>query len=284
MALPKISVLITCYNRYSFIEEAIQSVLDSSFGDFELIIVDDNSTDGSRQLISRYEGTDPRIRIFYNDVNLGQFQNRNYAASLASCEYIKFLDSDDLLYEKGLEIFYHYAINYPDVAVLISSDLLHDEIPYPILLNPRQSMVAYYLEYRFPCVGPSAVMFKKNVFDSFGGFSARPYVGSDIDLLIDLAMRNNILVIQSGLIWYRRHSNQELVIGTENNDYLLNDYYRKKSILLSDSNPMSNMELKLANRNLSLNYLKVIFKLITKCKFQLFFIAISKYLRSYYLC
>src|ERR1043165_8139265 len=102
-AAPRVSVLLTAYNREAFIADAIESVLVQTFTDFELLIVDDGSTDRTVEIARRYLH-DSRGRLVQNEPNLGQFPNRNYAAQLARGEYLKFHDSDDLMYPHCLAV------------------------------------------------------------------------------------------------------------------------------------------------------------------------------------
>ena len=101
---PTVSVLTTCYNREAYIAETIESVLAQTFADFEYIIVDDCSKDGSFEIARSYASKDSRIRLYRNDSNLGDYPNRNKAASYARGKYLKFIDSDDLLYPHALEV------------------------------------------------------------------------------------------------------------------------------------------------------------------------------------
>src|SRR6476660_8884800 len=101
MSEVKVSVCIPVYNGDRFIEAAIESVLDQTFKDFEIIIVDNQSTDNTVSLIKKY--TDPRIKFFQNDSNIGLIPNWNMAMSKASGEYIKILPADDLIYPQCLE-------------------------------------------------------------------------------------------------------------------------------------------------------------------------------------
>ncbi len=99
---PIVSILMTAYNREFFISMAIESVLNSTFKDFELIIVDDCSTDATVAIARKYEKLDSRIKLFVNEHNLGDYDNRNFAASVARGKYIKYVDSDDILYKFSL--------------------------------------------------------------------------------------------------------------------------------------------------------------------------------------
>jgi glycosyltransferase involved in cell wall biosynthesis len=91
--MPFFSVIIPVYNRIGRIDQAVESVLAQTFTDFELIIVDDCSTDGTWEHISKY--TDPRIRVFRNERNSERCATRNRAIELSQGRYITFLDSDD---------------------------------------------------------------------------------------------------------------------------------------------------------------------------------------------
>ena len=86
---PDGSVLMTAYNRELYIAEAIESVLASTYQDFELIIVDDGSKDKTVAIAKKYESKDSRVKVFVNEQNLGDYPNRNKAASFASGKDIK---------------------------------------------------------------------------------------------------------------------------------------------------------------------------------------------------
>ena len=98
----KVSVCIPAYNGGKFIKEAIDSVLGQSLKNFEIIIVDDRSTDNTASIINSY--SDPRIKFYQNEKNLGLIPNWNKALSLATGEYIKILPDDDLIYPECLKL------------------------------------------------------------------------------------------------------------------------------------------------------------------------------------
>ena len=100
MQHPKVSVIIPTYNRAEYLGEAIQSVFDQTFEDFEILIVDDGSTDDTQQLVLSFH--DPRLRSFYQN-NCGISAARNAAIRSADGEYIAFLDSDDVWLPELLE-------------------------------------------------------------------------------------------------------------------------------------------------------------------------------------
>src|ERR1700730_17371732 len=102
MAEVFVSLLMTAYNREKYIGQAIESVIASTFQNWELIIVDDGSKDKTVELAREYERSDSRIKVYLNEKNLGDYPNRNQAASYARGKYIKYIDADDSLYYWGL--------------------------------------------------------------------------------------------------------------------------------------------------------------------------------------
>ncbi len=102
MSLPKISVCIPVFNGQDFIKEAIDSVLNQSFTDFEIIIVDNHSTDNTVNVVKSY--SDSRIKLFINENNIGMIPNWNKTMEYANGKYIKILPADDLIYPNCLEL------------------------------------------------------------------------------------------------------------------------------------------------------------------------------------
>lgn len=113
---PKVTVFMPVYNRAPFVGGAIESVLAQNFHDFELLIIDDGSTDESMDVVGRYR--DPRIRIEQNDRNRGIPYTRNRGLDEAKGEYIALLDSDDRMAPRRLERQVSYLDRNPHIATL----------------------------------------------------------------------------------------------------------------------------------------------------------------------
>ena len=136
---PLVSVLITSYNREKYLAEAIESVLASSYPDFELIIVDDCSTDNSINIIRHYEAKDNRIMVYINEKNVGQFKNRNIAASYATGVFIKYLDSDDIMFPDCLNVMVEAMEKYPEAGVGTVTIDRFDRQGLPLEYSSRES-------------------------------------------------------------------------------------------------------------------------------------------------
>jgi glycosyltransferase involved in cell wall biosynthesis len=207
---PLVSVLMTAYNREKYIAEAIESVLASTYTNFELLIVDDCSADKTVEIARSYEVKDSRIKVYVNENNLGQFQNRDRAASLAKGKYLKYLDSDDIIYTHGLEVMVNAMERFPEAGVGFEDQFKQDVSgPFPILVQSNDAYKKHFLGGGFFFVGPSAQIILKKAFDEIGGWGENPYVASDIEFLIRIASKYPVVKFQPGTIWWRQHSSQE---------------------------------------------------------------------------
>ncbi len=130
---PIISVIVPVYNVEAYVGECLQSILDQTFSNFEIIVIDDKSTDASLAIVQKYAAKDNRIKILEHDVNQGQGLTRNTGVSIASGKYITFIDSDDYFYTlDALQIMVDTmdqtdacVIQYPILRLLPNGDF-HD--------------------------------------------------------------------------------------------------------------------------------------------------------------
>jgi glycosyltransferase involved in cell wall biosynthesis len=116
MRRPLVSVFIPVYNREKYILESVSSILNQSFTDFELIVVDDGSTDRTRDILASIK--DERLKVYFNDTNMGIPYTRNRGIELASGEYFALLDSDDVATLDRLEKQVDFLNKHPDCAVV----------------------------------------------------------------------------------------------------------------------------------------------------------------------
>lgn len=125
MVIPAISVLLSSYNHEKYVGKSIESVLNQTFQDFELIIVDDCSPDNSKAVINSY--TDPRIRTFFMESNQGMGMTFNYAIKQARGKYLARIDSDDTWTADKLQKQYEYMENHPETGACFSWVKVIDE-------------------------------------------------------------------------------------------------------------------------------------------------------------
>lgn len=204
-----VSVLMTAYNREKYIAMAIESVLNSTFSDFELIIVDDCSVDSTVEIAKEFEKQDSRIKVYVNEKNLGDYPNRNKAASYAMGRYIKYLDSDDILYPHCLDVMVSAMEKFPNAAFGLSS-IGNEHCPYPICISPELSYDQHFNGYGHFNRAPGSAIIRRDVFKKMGGFVVPKYAG-DTELWFRLAQQNDLVLFPVDLYWSRLHSNSESV-------------------------------------------------------------------------
>ncbi|MEP6828520.1 MAG: glycosyltransferase [Aestuariivirga sp.] len=205
---PKVSVVMNVYNGEAWIDESIQSVLCQTIRDFELIIVDDGSSDGTWQKINTYG--DERIRAIRQE-NRGIAAAANRGVEMARAPYIARIDQDDVMTAQRLQREFDYLEANPNVALvctyaqLIYDRTLSDEI-YRAPLNSKA--LALRLVFECPIVQPS-VMFRVDVFRKLGGYDAdkRIHGADDFDLWTRMAHEHELKCLPEPLTRYRVRSN-----------------------------------------------------------------------------
>lgn len=243
---------MTCYNREDYIAEAIESVLASTYKDFELIISDDASTDKTPDIIYGYASKDNRVKVFVNEKNLGDYFNRNKAASYASGKYLKYLDSDDVIYSHGLAVFVESMEQFPEAAFGLSAPR-DPMVPYPVCISPKQIYLEHFSGYTHFFRAPGSSIIRRDVFEKTGGFSGKRWIG-DTELWLKLAAHYNMVKIHADLYWSRPHPQQEgSMFKTETlraGEKILEEYLQHPDC------PLNHEEIKSVNTKLKRRKLK----------------------------
>lgn len=205
---PRVTVLVTVYNRARWLGASLESVLAQTYGDIAVVVVDDASTDGSVEVARQYARWDSRLRVFENARNLGDFGNRNRAAVLVETEYFKFHDSDDMLYPHALQAMVPPLVAAPAAGMAASGHGEWAGGPCPLLLTPAQCYEREFLGSGLFMLGPGGLLFRTAAFHQVGGFDE---VGPQSDLAFWLkACRTlSVLLVPNDLYWYRVHLGQE---------------------------------------------------------------------------
>jgi glycosyltransferase involved in cell wall biosynthesis len=218
LTAPHVSVLMTAYNRERFIGAAIESVLGQTYGDFELLVVDDASTDGTADVARRYTELDSRVRVTLNARNVGDYGNRNRAAALARAPLLKYHDSDDLMYPHCLQVMVAMLTAAPSAAFGLSASLAWPGGPCPMLLTPRMAYQREYLGGGLFYCGPGGAIFRTASFRELGGFDDRGVL-SDYLFWLRACTRVNVVLMPADLFWYREHPGQSFRSAAADLDY-----------------------------------------------------------------
>ncbi|HVB88286.1 MAG TPA: glycosyltransferase [Candidatus Dormibacteraeota bacterium] len=222
--MPAVSVIVPNYNHARFLRRRIDSILAQTFQDFEVILLDDCSTDDSRSILSSY-ASDPRIRIEFNDANSGNtFKQWNKGVRLARGEYVWIAESDDYAGERFLERLLAVLPRDPAVAFahcrsyrVTNGDLLNGfEDTYLQYLGPHGWDADFCVDGRQECrdyfvftnsvPNASAVAFRKAVYERVGGADESLVLCGDWKLWAAMALTGRIAYVSQPLNYYQWHS------------------------------------------------------------------------------
>ena len=267
MSRPRVSVLVTAYNRETYIAASIESVLAQTFGDFEIIITDNQSTDGTLAIARQYERLDPRIKVVLNERNLGQFGNRNRAASLATGEFLKFHDSDDLMYPHCLAVMTPLLAAEPRAGFGLSNSRSWPGGPSPMLLSPRESYQREFLGSGVFMCGPAGALFRSDVFRALGGFADHG-APSDTIFWMHACARYPVLLFPGDLFFYREHPGQEFQSSGVAHQYASVSAWAWRA-LASPACPLEADELERARKNVAFSTAKTVWRAVQKADFRL---------------
>ncbi len=196
---PAITVLMPVFNGERFLGEAIGSILDQTFTDFEFLIIDDGSTDKTMDIIKSHQ--DDRIRLIKNEKNLGISKSLNKGIDLARASLIARMDADDISYPDRLERQYNYLAGNPDCALVSSSARVITEDGQTIYIDNTKSEYFYYnLTFHSPIYHPT-VVYRKAAVKDVGMYTAK--YSEDFELFWHLSRKYKIHNLAEVLLDYR---------------------------------------------------------------------------------
>jgi glycosyltransferase involved in cell wall biosynthesis len=232
---PLVTIVTPCYNAEKFLPRTVESVLAQTLTDWELVIVDDGSTDQSANIATQYANQDPRVRL-YQQANsyLSKARNRGFKEASLESKYLFFLDADDVLLPQALETLVDYIARQPEAGLVYCAFrcvdendqiLVGDEYDWaeprryePTLIDclgvrhmpfqsgpvPISSLSGYHLAL------PSCSLIKRHAFEAVGrwdeAFSTARVDSEDKDLVLRVALYSEVHFLADYLVFYRRHS------------------------------------------------------------------------------
>jgi len=248
---PLVSVCIPAYNGERYLKECIDSILAQTFTDFELLIIDDSSSDKTFEIAQEYAKNDSRIKVFKNEKNLGLVGNWNRCIELAQGEWIKFVFQDDLIVSNCLERMLQACDTECKIAFCRRSFLFEEGTSektkqiYNSLALPEKKYIPFnkhisadtccksmlkYLGINF--IGePTVLMIRKSAFEQFGSFNPYLIQICDLEMWIRIASNVGITYIPETLAYFRVHSG-----ATTSNNHSQREYRMRmdKIVLLHE--------------------------------------------------
>ncbi|MGH8001851.1 MAG: glycosyltransferase family 2 protein [Brasilonema sp.] len=205
--MPKVSVIIPAYNAIAYLKETVESVFKQTFTDFEILIVDDGSSDGTVEWVSQIQ--DSRVRLI-SQQNQGSSGARNTGITAAGGEYIALLDADDIWEPTKLEKQVRHLEENPSVGLVDT---------WTVLINQQgkstgRIVVSYaegddvwkqLVQFKTVCACDSTPLIRRSCFEVVGLFNRELPFLEDLDMWIRLASRYRFAVIKEPLVRYRQH-------------------------------------------------------------------------------
>jgi len=206
--MPKVSVVMPVHNREMHVGDAIQSILDQTFHDWELLLINDASTDATKEIIQGYASQDTRIKVVNLDQNIGVSGARNIGHELAKGTYIAVLDSDDLAHPNRLARQVDYLEQHKQV-VLVSSDTQYIGYHTHLHSPPPTNQSAQVTLLKGNCYVHSSLMLrhdtlKKHAISYQSGYDT----AEDYRLITQMANVGKLARIPEILVTYLTHNNQ----------------------------------------------------------------------------
>ena len=200
---PKVSVYIPTYNYGVYLEEAVESVLQQNYNDWELIVIDDGSTDDTRSILAKFKGN-PKIRI-YHQKNQGLTKANNRAIKLACSKYVMRLDADDYLDENAVLVMANVLDCKPDVSLVYPDYYVVSE-DGEFMRMERRSKVYEEDELLDLPSHAACAMIRKSCLVELGGYNEDISRQDGYDLWLRLIQKYRVYNVNLPLFYYRRHA------------------------------------------------------------------------------
>jgi len=213
--MPEFSVVIPLYNKEHFVKKTIQSVLNQTFQKFEVIIIDDGSTDNSLKKVKEFN--DERIRV-YKQGNKGASYARNKGVDHSRYEWIAFLDADDIWYKDHLKELNKSITRFPKAQVVSNAYEIalgknfYKKPKFSKTLPQVISIIDDYFSYCFsgPLFWTSSLALSKKCFQDIGGFDTDISSGQDTDLICRLALNFKLVYNPKTTFLHIKHTENNL--------------------------------------------------------------------------
>lgn len=202
---PKVSVYITNHNYAAFLRDAIESALNQTLESYELVIIDDASTDSSKEILKEYAHR-PNITILHNNTSRGLVRSARKAIETCRGEYIMRLDSDDWLDENALLILSTMLDKHPDVG-LVYPDYFETDKTGEVLEHIRRKKVGSEVELPDLPAHGACTMIRRKCYDEVGGYDTAITRQDGYDLWLKLLNKHAARNINLPLFYYRKHGN-----------------------------------------------------------------------------
>lgn len=202
--MPEISIVLPTYNGASYIEQAINSIIKQTFEDWELIIVNDASTDNTMQIICKYMQCDSRIKVVNNSENKKLPASLNIGFKYSSGRFLTWTSDDNCYLPEALKIMYQYLCKNKEVYMVCADMNMIDDLNNVVNEFPHYDKTEIFYHN---CVG-ACFMYKREVLEQIGEFDTKLFLVEDYDYWLRIIKQYNFIGHISQILYaYRIHNN-----------------------------------------------------------------------------
>ena len=210
---PKVSVIMPVYNAELYLKETINSILNQTYGDFEFLIIDDGSTDGSFQILESY--TDRRIKLLQNEQNIGYVKTLNKLIELSTGEYIARQDNDDISFPQRLEKQVRFLDGNQDIGICGTNALIFGKLNNISFFPVRDEDIRVFMLFNSPICHPT-VMLRNSLFVELEDKYDESFCpAEDYALWYKLSKKTKIANLSEILLKYRVHDKNTSTINVK---------------------------------------------------------------------
>jgi cellulose synthase/poly-beta-1,6-N-acetylglucosamine synthase-like glycosyltransferase len=204
---PKVSIVIACYNYAEYIEFAIKSIINQTYKNWELIIVNDNSVDATKEILNKYKSKN--IKTINLKKNVGPYRATNLAFKIAKGKYIAILDADDYSHPKRIASQVLQLEKDPEIGLVITNYKLIDQ--NNIFIKSKIFISQENFNKRFPCenlVCNSSAMFRSKFIKELNFYNKDFFYMNDYSFYLKIFIISKIKIIKKFYTFYRVHKKQ----------------------------------------------------------------------------
>ena len=210
MGSPPLSVVMPVHNALPFLDASIRSMLDQTFSDFEFVILNDASTDGSDRVLREWEKRDRRIRVIESDRKLGLAASSNLVVSSSRAKIVARMDADDIAHPQRLERQFEIMTKHPDIVVVGTLCDGIDAAGRRTRPPDRWRIVRRSMYIPFP---HGSAMFRREAFDRLGGYSEEFVSGEDQNFFFRMTQLGRVVTLPDVLYHFRYHTDNTTVLS-----------------------------------------------------------------------
>jgi glycosyltransferase involved in cell wall biosynthesis len=243
---PLVSVILPCYNAENFVEASVRSIMDQTYSNLEIILIDDSSSDKTLYILQSLGKLDPRIKIFHNEKNEGLVASLNKGIANAKGKYIARMDADDIALANRIEKQVNFMEVNNDVAVCGSNYLVIDDknkqvgkIEFPL----ENAVIKTELLFTNAFGHPTTII-KKEALEKCGYYEEGMVPAEDYELWIRISKHYEVANIYDKLLKYRVHENNLTITKKENQIHVFRKIMNKHGDVFGNAETFINYHLK----------------------------------------